>query len=163
MAIGVILLAFPVIILTPGRPLWPARAILSKMQSFQIAPGLVSRALRVYSVYFERSDPLSHVRSSLPADIAVVGFMADGDDLDISFWRPFGKRRVEHILLSDSAAQIRQRKIEYAVVGGANLAANRVSLGDWLEGTRAEVIATNSATLKVNEGPQAWYTVRIDK
>ena len=163
LALGVILLAFPVIILTPGRPLWPARAILSKMQTLHLAPALVSRALKVYTVYFERSDPLANVRASLPPDLAIVGFMADGDDLDISLWRPFGKKRVDHILLSDSPDQIRQRQIHYVVVGGANLAAHRVSLSDWVQRTQAEVTATNTATLKVNEGPQPWYTVRINE
>jgi len=162
LALSVVLLAFPVIIMTPGRPLWPARAILSKMQTVHLAPTLVSRALKVYKVYFERSDPLANVRASLPSDLSMVGFMADGDDLDISLWRPFGKKRVEHILLNDSPAQIRRRQIRYVVVGGANLADNQVSLIDWLQRTRAEVIATNTATLKVNEGPQPWYTVRIN-
>jgi len=133
------------------------------MQTLHLAPALVSRALKVYTVYFERSDPLANVRASLPPDLAIVGFMADGDDLDISLWRPFGKKRVEHILLNDSPDQIRQRQIQYVVVGGANLAAHRVSLSDWVQRTQAEVTATNTATLKVNEGPQPWYTVRINE
>ena len=88
--------------------------------------------------------------------------MADGDDLDISLWRPFGARKVEHICLTDSAEQIRQRHIQYAVVGGANLAANGIALTDWLKRTTSVLIATNTAILKVTEGPQPWYIVRFN-
>ena len=87
--------------------------------------------------------------------------MADGDDMDISLWRPYGERRVEHILLSDSPQQIRDRGIEYMVVGGAYLAAMKVDLEDWLRQVRGEKIATGSAMVKVSEGLQPWYIVHL--
>jgi hypothetical protein len=91
----------------------------------------------------------------------VVGFLADGDDMDISFWKPFGQKRVEHILLTDSIEQIRRRRIEWAVVGDAYLKANGVSLSAWLDQTGAEVKGTASGILKVTEGPQPWYVVKF--
>ncbi len=158
---GVLLLAFPVVVTIPGRPLWPARTILSKLLALKPSQRLVARALNVYTVYGKRSDPLANVRALLPPGLTLVGFMGDGDDIDISLWRPFFERRVEHILLSDTATQIRQRQIRYAVVGGWNLAAKGTTLAAWLERVRAELVATTTATLTVIQGPQPWYIVRF--
>jgi hypothetical protein len=117
--------------------------------------------LTVYSVYDARSDPLANVRALLPKGVSRVGFMGTSDDIDISLWRPFGTRRVEHILLSDSAAEIRERQIQYAVVGEVNLRENHTTLAAWLERTGAKLVATASATMTVTQGPQPWYIVRF--
>jgi len=114
------LLAWLVLVVTPGRPLWPARTILSKLAAWKPDQRLLKRALAVYSVYDKRWDPLADVRALLPDGLRVVGFMGNPNDIDISLWRPFGLRQVEHILLSDSPEQIRRRRIQYAVVSEAN-------------------------------------------
>jgi hypothetical protein len=122
---------------------------------------LLVRAQKVYSVYAGRSDPLAGVRALLPGDIKVVGFMGTADDIDISFWRPYGVRRVKHILLTDSPTQIRQRGIQYVVLGGFNLKEQGVTLDAWLQTSGAELVATTNATLKVAEGLQPWYVARF--
>jgi hypothetical protein len=154
-------LALLVVVTIPGRPLWPAQTILSKLQALKPSARLVARGVNVYAVYGKRSDPLVNVRALLPQELTVVGFMGDGDDIDISLWRPFFHRRVQHILLSDTATQIRQRQIRYAVVGGMNLVAKGTTLAAWLERVRAELVATTTATLTVTQGPQPWYIVRF--
>jgi hypothetical protein len=155
------LLAVPVLILTPGRPLWPAQTILSRLQATHPASHAISRALDVYKVYAVRFDPLASVRGSLPPSVKTVGFLGTEDDIDISLWRPFGSRRVEHILLTDSAQAIRGRGVEYVVVGGFQLAANGTTLEEWLERVHGQVLARTSATIKVAEGVQEWYLVRL--
>jgi hypothetical protein len=161
LALGVLLLAVPVLVLTPGRPLWPAQTILSKLLARFPGQRLLSRGLSVYAVYASRSDPLASVRALLPRGITTVGFMATSDDMDISLWRPFFQRRVLHVLLTDSPEQIRQRKIEYIVVSGLNLAENHVALEDWLKRTGAELVSQTTATIKVVDGPQPWHLVRL--
>jgi hypothetical protein len=150
-----------VVALTPGRPLWPARTILSKALERKPDNRLLARALKVYTVYGERSDTLASVRALLPKGLSVVGFMGTLDDIDLSLWRPYGSRRVEHILLSDSLEEIRQRHIQYAVVGSVNLAENHTTLAEWQKKTGAELIATTLATQSVTQGPQPWYIVRF--
>src|SRR5205807_1111088 len=62
----VMLLALPVVVLTPGRPLWPAQTILSKMLASHPNPRLasvLSRGLKVYEVYAGRWDPMANVRA----------------------------------------------------------------------------------------------------
>jgi hypothetical protein len=160
-ALAVVLVAFAVLILTPARPLWPAQTILTAIRKLKPELRLAQRALTVYRVYQDRSDPIPQLRQYLPADLQVVGFLADPDDLDISLWRPFFSRRVKHVLLQDTRDEIRRRNIQYVVVGGAYLNAQHTSMDDWLQHTRAELIAQTSATLKVSEGPQNWYVVRL--
>jgi hypothetical protein len=158
---GVMLLAVPVLVLTPGRPLWPACTVLSKLAAWKPGNHLLTRALDVYSVYDARSDPLAKVRAWLPQGLSEVGFMGTADDIDISLWRPFGTRRVRHILLSDSLQQIRERHIQYAVVGEVNLLQSGTTFAEWQARTRAELVATVIGTMTVTQGPHSWYVVRF--
>jgi hypothetical protein len=156
----VLLLAAVVLVLSPDRPLWPAKTILSKVLARHPDQRSIARALQVYTTYSARSDALAGVRALLPPEIKVVGFVANDDDSDVSLWRPFGSRRVEHFLLTDPPEQIRQR-VSYAVVGGYNLDAQGVALNTWLQHFGAEVVATTNITLKISEGSQPWYVVRL--
>jgi hypothetical protein len=68
---------------------------------------------------------------------------------------------VEHLLLSESRAQIRQRHIQYAVVSGALLLEEHTTLAAWQERTGAELVATVIATTTVRLGPRPWHFVRF--
>jgi hypothetical protein len=160
LACGVLVLAFVVLILSPDRPLWPAKTILSRLHDGHPGQKQITRALKVYTVYSERSDPLAGVRDLLPAEIQTVGFIGTEDDTDISLWRPFGGRRVEHFFLADPPEQIR-RQVQYVVVGGFNLQEHGATIDSWLQKSGAELVATTNATLKISEGLQPWYVVRF--
>jgi len=157
----VMALAFTVLIVTPGRPLWPAETILSHLAKEHPQNHLLSRARNVYAVYADRSDPLACIRPLLPEGLHQVGFLGNPDDIDISLWRPFGTRRVLHVLLSDPPDKIRERGLEYVVVGGFNLGENGMNINTWLNWTHAQLVATTNATLRVAEGPQPWYVARL--
>jgi len=157
----VLLLAVPVVVLVPGRPLWPAQTVLSRLAAWKPNQRLLQRALTVYRVYATRSDPLADVRALLPPDLKVVGFMGTADDLDISLWRPYGRRQIQHLLLSESSEAIRQRHIAYAVVGAAKLLEKNTTLAEWQKRTGAELLATAIATTTVSQGPRHWYLVRL--
>jgi hypothetical protein len=158
---GNFLLAVPVLVLTPGRPLWPAQTVLRRLQATHPTSHAIGRGLEVYKVYSIRWDPLANIREALPSSARIVGFLASEDDIDISLWRPFGSRRVKDILLNDSAEEIRRRGIEYVVVGGFHLAEKGTKLESWLERVHGELIARRTATVKVAEGEQPWYVVRL--
>jgi hypothetical protein len=160
MAGGVWALALAVLVLTPDRPLWPAKTILSRLSGQYPDQRLLARARKVYAVYAERPDPLAGVRVLLPSDLEVVGFIGTKDDCDISLWRPLGGRRVEHFLLTDPPEQIRER-VQYMVVGGFNLKEQDLTFDAWLQASGAEFVAVTNATLKVAEGSQPWYVARF--
>lgn len=155
-----LVLAFVVLVLSPDRPLWPAKTVLSGLVAQHPNQPAIARALKVYTVYSERNDALAGVRALLPLDLQTVGFIGDADDCDISLWRPFGTRRVEHFLLTDPPAQIRQQ-VQYVVLGGFNLQMHGQTIDNWLQTFDAELVGTTNVTLKVAEGNQPWYVVRF--
>lgn len=160
LSVGVPGLALIVLILSPDRPLWPAKTILSKIHAQHPDQLQVNRALTVYTVYSERWDVLAGVRALLPPGIKVVGFLGDADDCDISLWRPFFERRVEHFLPTDSPAQIKERA-EYVVVSSSGLEAQGMSFEDWRQKSGAEFIASTNIMLKITCGVQSWEIVRF--
>jgi hypothetical protein len=157
---GNLLVALLVLALTPARPLWPAKTILAKARAARPEQPLLARAEKVYAVYAGRSDPLANVRALLPPGIQIIGFVGGPDEIDVSLWRPYGATRVEHILLGDSPESIRQRKIEYAVVGGF-LFESDAAFAAWLQTSGAELIATTNALVKIHAGVQSWHVVRF--
>ena len=167
LAIVVFVMAIGVLVVTPARPLWPAKTVLGKMVAAQPENKMLARALATYTAYSIRNDPLAELRSALPADLRSVGFMGAPDDLDISFWRPYGQRRVDHINFGETDVQIRDRKITYAIVSGLNFDLayeySKIKFEDWLVAVRAEVITNTTATIAVSAGPQKWYIVRLKK
>ena len=100
-------------------------------------------------------------RMQLRKDPITRSWVITGDDPETSLWRPFGSRRVENILVTDSAEDMRQRQIRYVVVGGFHLAQMDLKLEEWLERAGGEVVAKTTATVKVAEGEQPWYVVRL--
>ena len=122
---------------------------------------MFARAREVYRVYAERSDPLANVRALLPPGLKIVGFLGDADDIDISFWRPDFSTRVEHVLLEDTPEEIARAHVRYVVVGSAFLAFRQTTFAQWRQRVGAELLATATATLKVAQGPQEWYVVRM--
>ena len=158
----VVFLAFVVLLLSPDRPLWPARTVLCRLAAQHPGSHLLSRARGVYTVYSDRHDSLAGVRNLLPPQIRTVGFIGSADDCDISLWQPYGTRRVEHFLLADPPEQIRQ-KVKYVVVGGFNLKCSNLTIDDWLQRNGAELVGTTNAVLKVTEGVQPWYVARFKR
>ena len=156
----VLAVAFIVLIVSPDRPLWPAKTILSKAVARYPDNRLLIRALTVYTVYSERSDSLAGVRALLPPGIKVVGYIGMDTDVDISLWRPYGERQVLHFLLTDPPAQIRQQ-VQYVLIGGSDLKDRNLTLDGWLQNSGAELVATTNATLTVSQGLQSWYVVRF--
>jgi hypothetical protein len=160
LACATLLPAFVVLALSPDRPLWPAKRILQEMAARHPNAAAVARALNVYTVYSRRNDALADVRLLLPPNLATIGLVADGDDCDVSLWRPLGSRRVEHFLLTDPPEMLRTN-VQYVVVGGWYLNSNHMQIDDWLQRNHAELVGATNLTTKVSEGPQNWYVTRI--
>jgi hypothetical protein len=161
LAWAVFLMAFAILIVTPPRPLWPAKTVLKSLVAVQPDQRLLKRALATYTAYSVRADPHAELRALLPADLKVVGFLGTHDDLDISFWKPYGDRRIAQIGHVETAEQIRARKIQYAVVSGLHFELARQNFTDWLTAIRAEVVAETTLTISLSAGAQPWYVVRF--
>jgi len=100
-----------IVILSPSRPLFPFRLVLQTVSG--IAPkSMVERASTVYETYAHRTDIFSEVRLNLSSSDQVLGFVSTGDDLETSLWRPFGYRRIFHVLPGMSINQLKNIGIE---------------------------------------------------
>jgi len=160
-ATGVVLwLALVAVVLTPARPLWPVQNVLAHANDASSSPSFLHRVKNVYQVYADRPDPFAALRAALP-DNAVVGFVADSNDPEVSLWRPYGHRRVVDLLPSDTPAWIQSQGIEYAVVGEMYLFLHHQTLATWLPPHHATVIASTTVTLTVADGLHHWYVVQF--
>ena len=52
---------------------------------------------------------------------------------------------------------------EYIVVGDFNFGLSGTTFAAWQQQTGVELVATTNATVRVSEGPQPWYIVRLRK
>lgn len=157
----VFLSSLAVLVVTPPRPLWPVKTLMPHLRAVLPGNRLLERAQGTYAAYAVRNDPLPELRAKLPPDLKVIGFLGTHDDLDISFWRPFGSRRVQQIGHRATAEDIRAQGLLYAVVSGVHFQLAKLSFEDWLTEMRAEVIAESKVTVTLNSGEQHWYLVRF--
>lgn len=154
-----ILMAFSVVIMTPARPLFPAQTALKYWSPKK--PFLI-RAETSYAANAHRNDGIAPVRAFIPTDVCLIGFVSCGNDIEPSLWRPYGRRRVEYILPSDSVENLRQRGIQYVVVAGSYLALRGMTFDDWLEKYNAKKIGQVSI---INSFPPYvpadWYVTKL--
>lgn len=160
-ATAVFVLAGVVLVVSPARPLWPAQTILAGLGADAASGGLLARAQSVYAVYARRWDSFQPIRIRLPAEAKRLGFVST-DEPETSLWRPFGSRRVLHVSPTDSAAELRERGIEYVLVSGETWSRlTRQTLESWLAGHNAAVTERFSLTLRASGGPADWDLIKL--
>ena len=154
-------MAAVLVIVTPSRPLWPARTLLSALVDAQPQREWIRRALTVYSVYGIRADGLAPVREKLPADASIVGLVTY-DDLETSLWRPFGRRSFRHVLVSDTREQLLQQGIKCVIVNGELMDGRwGITFEGWLKRYGGQVEATIPLRLRAGRQSFDWYIVRL--
>ncbi|MGP8200402.1 MAG: hypothetical protein ACLQU4_12975 [Limisphaerales bacterium] len=156
-AICASLIALLAVILTPSRPLWPAERFFDWFVQRFPGNALIERARTVYSVYRCRSDLFASLRRSIPASVPVIGLIEGGNDAESSWWRPFGQRRVVHVLEGD-----RRQESSLHWIAVRNDLIGRGDPGDfeqWLQRDGGSVIARQIVTERVINGPETWSVV----
>jgi hypothetical protein len=155
------LMAIPVLILSPARPLWPAQTILGMIdhdQGFR----LLKRAADVYSVYKNRNNALAPVAQALPNDVSVIGLAGGGGDLETSLWWPMGSRKVKHIIPGDDKKAVEENGVEVICSNRRILANNwNMSLEDFAKFFDGKIIASPKATETVNWGEEEWIVLDL--
>lgn len=151
--------ALTIPLLTPSRPLVPVSLITD---SFPMPGSLRQRVSDVYNVYACRSDNLGRLRSYLPVDAKCIGLIANGDDIEVSLWRPFGSERfvrhvdplvslptdIDALVVSERALSQRHR------IDPEAYATKLVASLDW------DLIASEDVVSKVQEGPVTWMAFK---
>jgi hypothetical protein len=158
----VFVVAAGLLVISPARPLFPAKAILAEVQgSAAPAPPVLARVETVYSVYHARNDAFAPVRVVLPPDLKILG-MVTYDDPETSLWRPFGSRRIIHVCPEDTAADLKACGVEYVLIKPEALVSYfHCSLDDWLKKMDAHVVQKIPLYLRASAGPLDWYLVKL--
>jgi len=161
-----VFLSFVALILTmvisPARPLWPALSVLKALKADESTHPSFKRAWDVYTFYRHRPDAFIPLVDKLPASVNHIGLLS-GNTPESSLWKPFGSRRVIHILAKDSLDSIRQRGVEYIVVGRRTMSDDVLfpSLEEWCRINDATIVAEAQVHLLVRFGIEPWYILRI--
>ena len=158
-AIAMFALATLPLILSPARPLWPAQTLLRILN--QTPSPLLQRAEQTYAVYRERPTVLRPIRDALPPNTSPVGFISLNNP-ETSLWQPFGSRRVLHIRREDSPEFMRQRGIQYIVVG-PNIMGQifKTTPEQWAQINRGEIVQRFKIQMLARGAPDDWVLIRL--
>lgn len=149
------------LILSPPRPLWPAKTVLQSLGAEDSHRRLVKRAWDVYSAFRVRVDGFRPIVAVLPPDAYPLGLLAY-DEPETDLWRPFGTRRVVQISHLDSADDLRSRGLKYALVSEKTLIKwCHINPVDWLKQVQAEPVQHFELKLLAREDPHGWLLVRF--
>lgn len=151
------LMALPCVILTPSRPLFPAKSLFNKLAASHPQNRVLARARQVYEVYANRADSLGTLRKHVPEDAKVIGFIGV-DESEVALWRPFGARQVVDLSRSSKP------KIIPSTVITAELSMQfrfGMSVEEWIKFHKAKIIGHENFTTKINRGSQDWYVIGL--
>ena len=159
---AVFMVALVLLTFSPPRPLLPFTTILQKLDAEHSQQFLLKRAWMVYSVYGQRSESFAPVLAKLPPEANPLGFIAF-DEPEASLWRPFGSRKIVHIVRDDSPEQIRARGVKYALVSDRFFGQHySMNFNDWLVQNRAEVVEKFDLRIHAGRDLAGWTLVRFN-
>ena len=158
----VMLSAFPLLILSPARPLYPVYLVSALLTKTNIPVEMVAKYNQVYSVYAARSNGLNELAVSIPPGERVIGLLQTGNDAEVSLWRPFGSREVLEVTPQDSAQKIKERGINFVAVSQTALSVRyHTTIELLMEKWPSRVVAKKNITLLVHVGPETWYLLGL--
>ena len=155
------LMAIPVLILSPARPLWPAQTILG-MVDHDHGSRLITRAADVYSVYHDRNKALAPLAEAFPRDTHVIGFAGGGGDLETSLWWPLGSHRIVHVLPGDNLMSLKEKGVEI-LCSNTRILSNdwKITPEQFTALYHGKIIARPKATETVGWGEEEWVVVDL--
>ena len=147
------------LVLTPSRPLWPARAALGALKQRTASP-LIARAFDVYETYARRADVLAPVRALLPAEVKRFALVTH-NDIETSLWRPFGAREFIHVIPGTSRGEIERRGIDVVVMNLGVVSAFTPRPGEWLASLGGTTLGEVEVRATASGAPFRWRVVRL--
>jgi hypothetical protein len=156
------LTAFPLVILSPARPLFPVHSVGEVMAAGKAPASLLKRYQNVYGVYADRADVYSAFVASIAPDERVIGLLQFGDTPQGSLWRPYGTRKVVEVTPDESAAMLKAQGIHFIVIDADVLTFRYHTTVENLAAKWAGVLVSQrELTLSAQRGPELWYLVRL--
>jgi hypothetical protein len=152
----------PGLILTPSRPLWPARTVSGWLLQRSPESSLGKRLVTVYSSYRARNDLLAPLRARLPANATIIGFVAGSNDTDYSLWQPPGRRQVVYLRDGSGRPVSIPPEAGWVVVKRAVWPeVSDLSLEDWAAQHHAEIVASVPIVSVVGIGAETWCLLQV--
>lgn len=149
------------VIITPARPLWPAKWFFGRFGE-NPSSTVIQRASLGYSIYADRSEALEPLKKALPADAREIGFMSFAAGSEMPFWKPYGKMRVHHIRPSDSLESLRRAGMRHIVINSNNF---EFTMGrtpeDWARAERGDIIIRMPVRITVQGNVSDWLLVEL--
>jgi hypothetical protein len=154
----------PPAILTPSRPLWPAQLILSRLAAHAPGNAILQRARNVYAVYAQRYDYLAPLKALLPATAHTIGFIPTDNDIEGTFWRPYGNRRYLEVLTPAPTDPVLSELREGAIIASERGLTDRFKLTPeaYAASIHGRIIGEATVAQKVSIGPEKWFVIALD-
>ncbi len=116
MAVLVMLSTAFLLVVARNRPLFPARTLITQIEAkYPHASGL-TKSLDTFFWISVVENTRAFIAHSVPPNEPVIGYATDWSTLEPAMWLPFGQRRVERVLPTDSPAELRRQNIHYVYV-----------------------------------------------
>jgi hypothetical protein len=157
----VFVMAALLLIISPARPLFPVRTVLSNIESHHSDSKLLARVKEVYSVYRDRNHAFAPALDALPPRLKILGLVTY-DDPETSLWQPYGSRRIIHVCPSDSAADLKAEGVEYILAKPSLFGTQFPGFDDWLAGVNARLVQKIQLNLRADNGVNDWYLVKLN-
>jgi len=159
-AVLLAVLVFPVLVLSPARPLVPWRLLPAN-------GGALQKVRDKYQFWSLLRDDLAPLRAQLPREVHDFGYACGFRDTSYGLWKPFGSRVFHEMGIQSSPTQFPAEGVGYAVLNARGIEARYdLDLNEWLEENHASIIFKMSRERALAEQdlghPEEWYLVRFD-
>jgi hypothetical protein len=149
------------LVVARNRPLFPAETWLVPLKEKHPGWKFLAKAWDSYACRLSVETQRNIFHNQLPAAGAVVGYATVSGTQEAGLWLPFGQRRVERVLPSDTAQQLRAEGVHFVVLDSDGLGMLGLTIADWTnrhDGVLIEAIAYESQPGNTN-----WdYLVRLN-
>jgi len=153
--------SFLVLILTPSRPLFPQKLMVTLAQKLSVPPSLTERIFNVYDTYGRRARAFSPLLTAAPSGSRVLGYTG-GVALEAALWKPYGDRSIIYVPPSGLLENPQCPHPELLIASAYTI---KKSTGleplEWIRKTGASILAQKKITFLVRLGPELFYLLKL--
>ena len=150
-----------VLILTPSRPLFPQRLMVTLAQRLSLPSSLTERIFKVYDTYGRRARAFSPLLTALPAGTRVLGYTG-GASLEAALWKPYGDRS---IIFVPPSGLLKNPQCPHQELLIASAYTIKRSTGleplEWINKVGASIVAQKEIIFLVKNGAELFYLLKL--
>jgi hypothetical protein len=152
----------PSLLLTPARPLIPVAWIEATVRALYLPERLRERVADVYQAYAVRNDAMGPVREHLPSTEKTIGWIAGGNDPEVSLWWPFGSRTLVPVITTPKGDIVSPSDLPDICVVSQYLLDwfGYKNPESWAGNHGLEIVSRHEVFLTVNRGGETFYIMR---